>query len=94
VRKDPRVRPDGLCAREGCGRRRPITVASGKKRAQLARYAGLRQLEEDPFCSTVCCRLYHGCPLPDNGCTPAQLEARSAAGRAGKARSGLSRGSA
>jgi len=53
-RGDPPVRADGRCAQ--CGKPRKLTK-------QARRYAGY-QLDADPFCSTHCCRAYHGTPLP------------------------------
>ena len=53
MKRDPKVRKDGRCAR--C--RNPIVVAK-----HAMRYAGL-QLLFDPFCSTVCCREWHGATL-------------------------------
>jgi len=44
VHTDPPLRPDHMCVVEGCGR--PLT------RIAVA--------NEDPFCSTVCCRAYYG----------------------------------
>lgn len=46
---DPPARADGRCARPGC-------------RAKLAfkKRRGLEHLYDDPFCSTECCKAYHG----------------------------------
>lgn len=49
---DPPVRDDKKCA--VCGKSRNVTK---KKR----RYAGAA-IDLDPFCSTKCCRAYHGAP--------------------------------
>lgn len=52
LKPDPPVREDGLCARPGCTKRR--------KPPATTRYATLQDFETDPFCSTKCCREYHG----------------------------------
>lgn len=49
---EPAVRADGLCARPGCSSPLP-------RSRQLRKYAGAA-LDSDPFCSTVCCKLYYG----------------------------------
>lgn len=54
--QDPPVRRDGRCATAGCTRPLPRSKPA-------MRYAGA-QLETDPFCSTGCCRRFHGCELP------------------------------
>lgn len=80
---DPPVRADGSCAHPGCGQKRPIAVLTGKKLAELVRYAGHAQIEADPFCSTRCARKWHGCPLePEED--EARVDSRSAAGRASR----------
>src|SRR5690242_4020785 len=91
VRRDPAVRKDGRCARQGCNRMRPIAVLTGKKRRELIRYAGAFQLERDPFCSSRCARAFHGCSLASEEDLDA-AEARSEAGRRGKAAGPLSTG--
>jgi hypothetical protein len=47
---DPPVRPDGKCARPGCGK---------KRRAQISSYARASDFERDPFCSRTCCEQFH-----------------------------------
>lgn len=89
--KDPAVRKDGYCARKGCNRMRPIAVLEGKKRRELIRYAGAFQLEHDPFCSSRCCRAFHGTSLASEEDLDA-AELRSEAGRRGKAAGPLSNG--
>lgn len=50
VKRDPRVRPDGLCAQ--CGGPRP-------ERPENA-YASQAQYDVDPFCSASCAKQWHG----------------------------------
>ena len=88
---DPRVRKDGKCARPGCTKQRPIVTATGKKRKEMIRYAGAFQLERDPFCSATCARKFHGCELDGGAFTEEQIEARSEAGRRGKAAGQMAR---
>ena len=88
--KEPRVRNDGKCARQGCNRPRPVAVLTGKKLGELRRYAGA-QIELDPFCSSACCRVFHGCPIPGDE-DPVATELRSEAGRRGKDAGPLSHG--
>lgn len=57
MKDDPPVRADGNCY--GCGAPRRIT-------AQAQKYAGV-QLELDPWCSSKCCRAWHGTALPLTG---------------------------
>jgi len=47
VTSDPRPASDGLCVVTDCG----------KPRTRIA------ELNDDPFCSTVCCRRWYGCEL-------------------------------
>lgn len=47
------VRADGRCVQ--CGKPRVITK-------QARQYAGV-QLDMDPFCSSACCRAWHGAPM-------------------------------
>lgn len=84
---DPPVRKDGVCARPGCTTKRPVAVLTGKKLAELRRYAG-QQIEQDPFCSSRCARKWHGCPL-DREEDEELVDRRSAAGR--RARANLAR---
>ena len=51
---DPPVRDDGCCI--VCEKPRTITK-------QVRRYAGV-QIDSDPFCSSRCCREWHGTALP------------------------------
>ena len=88
---DPRVRKDGQCARPGCTRLRPIVALKGKQLRELKRYAG-NQAEKDPFCSATCARAYHGCPLDNGKFSEEEIEAKSEAGRRGKAAGPLSHG--
>jgi hypothetical protein len=53
MRRDPPVRRDGRCAQ--CKGER----ATPKGRA----YARTGEIERDPFCSTQCCKAYHGVKL-------------------------------
>lgn len=57
---DPPVRADGKCV--VCGRGRKIK-RSGKYGLDKN---GRRVAATDPFCSTQCCREYHGTSLPDH----------------------------
>ena len=54
MKPDPIPRADGRCARAGCSK--PIAI---KRHAKVppAAYAG------EPFCSTECCKVYHGVEL-------------------------------
>lgn len=83
---DPRVRKDGRCAHKACAKLRPIVTATGNKRRELIRYAGAFQLERDPFCSSRCCRAFHGTSLASEEDLEVS-EQRSEAGRRGKAAS-------
>ena len=56
MKRDPKVRKDGLCARRGCTK--PLQKITERHR----RYGGAL-LEFEPFCSSVCCRIYHGTTL-------------------------------
>lgn len=51
---DPKVRPDGRCARTGCSNLRP----GDNLQSQVPGLTAL--LADDPFCSAACCRLHHG----------------------------------
>ncbi len=55
LKDDPPVREDGLCALSSC--RKP------RKPERSKRYGGA-EAARDPFCSTECARIWHGCPLP------------------------------
>lgn len=55
---DPPVRGDGRCAHCGGQRGRLPKAITQRNKAILA-----RELELDPFCSTVCCRSWHGTEL-------------------------------
>lgn len=79
MKKDPRVRKDGLCAEPSCRKPRRITKQSRK-------YAG-DAVVLDPFCSTECCRKWHGVELETKG-----AEAQREAGRASAARFRAERG--
>lgn len=64
MRKDPRVRKDGRCALPSC--RKP-------RNPKRNPYSGMEPFL-DPFCSTNCCREYHGAPrneLPHSMLGPA-----------------------
>lgn len=52
---DPPVRSDGRCARPGCGKPRKMPASNAAKA-----YIDRRHYEADPWCSTDCCRTYHG----------------------------------
>ena len=60
IKPDPRRRKDLTCALPGCD----------KKLQPPSTYAGEHGLS-DPFCSSSCCRAYHGNPLPSP--TPSPL---------------------
>jgi hypothetical protein len=53
MKKDPRRRKNGTCAHRGCKRHLPEITSRHR------RYAG-DALLLDPFCSTECCKEYHG----------------------------------
>ena len=65
LKPDPLARPDGRCV---------VCLKPRKVSAQARKYAGA-QLDLDPFCSSRCCRRWHGTELPE---TP-----QSVAGRKG-----------
>lgn len=60
-RRDPRVRRDGRCAQ--CGGKRLTRLP--KVITQRSKTELLIHLNADPFCCAVCCRAYHGAPIPD-----------------------------
>lgn len=62
VRTDPPRRTDGYCARPGCMRRLP--AGPPKTMPKSLRPMFVEALAADPFCSSVCARLYHGNPEP------------------------------
>lgn len=71
---EPKPRRDGRCARAGCAKK----VVRSKA---VRRYAG-DQIDREPFCSTECCRRYHGCELASNvGVDDEVIEARKRGGR-------------
>lgn len=73
--KDPRVRKDGKCVT--CKKPKPVLKRS------LRKYAG-NQYDRDPFCSSRCCRRFHGCELAnDHGLSEEVIQAREEAGRRG-----------
>lgn len=61
MKADPPVRADGRCARPGCGK--PRKMPKAQKGIDPLAY------ERDPFCSTECCRRYHGAALPERDAT-------------------------
>lgn len=73
VLTDPPVRKDGKCARDGCGRLRKVTK-------QVRKYAG-DQIDFDPFCSTECCRKFHGLTWRNDNPDEELTEKRAEAGR-------------
>lgn len=54
IRKDPKVRADGLCA-----------VCKGERKVPENRQKGvsISVYTEDPFCSATCARTYHNNPI-------------------------------
>jgi hypothetical protein len=60
---DPPVPEDGSCALCGGPRRTPATY-TGKP------YATAEQYASEPFCSTECCREWHGVLLPASPWSP------------------------
>lgn len=50
ARRDPKVRADGMCAQ--CRKPRRSDVSA--------------QVLLDPFCTSVCCRVWHECALPES----------------------------
>jgi hypothetical protein len=79
---EPKPRKDGKCARPGCTRRLP-------RSRNAKRYAG-DWLELDPWCSSYCCRAFHGVSIPGDDDIE-MAERRSEAGRRGKQAGPLSR---
>lgn len=58
---DPAVRKDGCCAQ--CAKpRNAVLGAIGKPGTNQA---AVEQALKDPFCTSECCRRFHGCPLPE-----------------------------
>jgi hypothetical protein len=55
MKKDPRVRKDGKCYVCKKPRRLPKALQKG---------VPVQMYELDPFCSSVCARVYHANPLP------------------------------
>lgn len=53
MKKEPKRRKDLICALPGCGKQLP----------PLSDYAGEHGFA-DPWCSSACCRAWHGNPLP------------------------------
>ena len=85
-RRDPRVRKDGLCA--GC--RKPRTAhrlpAKGKKpgaktATRMDQNLWLSELAKDPWCSSRCCRRYHGVVYQSDEAGDKLTESRARAGR-------------
>jgi hypothetical protein len=67
LRPDPPVRRDRICARPDCPK--PLVTPTPQHR----KYGGTAILSE-PFCSTECCKLYHGVivtPAPPRPCRTA-----------------------
>lgn len=60
MKKDPKVRKDGMCAQ--C--RKPRTPKKGLS-GQTGTFARLfaAEVERDPFCSAVCAKTWHGVSL-------------------------------
>ena len=79
IKEDPPVRADGRCAGPGCRKLRKVSE-------QARKYAGA-QLDLDPFCSTTCCRKWHGCELAVVG-TEAQTEGDKTSASQVRAQSG------
>ena len=52
-KREPRVRPDGRCARRGCD-----------KKVDIKTNPHTGGLYKDPFCSTECCKLHYGIITP------------------------------
>jgi hypothetical protein len=57
---DPPVRKDGRCAVPSCKQKRTRLHPKTAKRKPEGRYATRDDYARDPFCSSVCCRAYHG----------------------------------
>lgn len=59
---DPDRRVDGLCAREGCGKR--LAAGPPKSMPKHLRETFVPVLAADPFCSGQCARAHHKVPGP------------------------------
>lgn len=51
MRPDPPLRKDRRCARKGCSKRLKVPAQT---------LAAREVYERDPFCTSVCCKIYHG----------------------------------
>ncbi len=58
MRADPPVRTDGLCATPGCGKR--LISGPPKTMPKALRALFVAELAREPYCSTRCCREWHG----------------------------------
>src|SRR5262245_48295450 len=75
MRRDPRVRKDNLCVQ--CMKpRRTVT-------REMRQYAG-DQIERDPFCSSTCCRAWHGTSLAPPAKAPPRMARHGTTGSAYK----------
>lgn len=61
MRPDPPIRKDGLC----------VVCWKPRKPERSAKY-GQGEADLDPFCSSPCCRVWHGTTLPESNLTRAQ----------------------
>jgi hypothetical protein len=66
LRENPPVRADGTCAHcFGQRRRAERNHSQADSGTRLQRSIWEGHLEKEPFCSTECCRAWHGCPLAE-----------------------------
>jgi hypothetical protein len=82
MRPDPCVRTDGRCAAPSCKQKRTRLHPKNAKRKPEGRYATRDDYANDPFCSAVCCRAYHGvgnplvCAVCEEDFTPKRSDAQ------------------
>lgn len=62
MNRDPSPRADGKCA--VCRKKRPDP---GRKGEHARRPGWREEWAADPFCSSTCCRKFHGCAIVEDG---------------------------
>lgn len=60
MRPEPAIREDGRCALDSCRK----AIKPPKRRRDVP-----ARLYEDPFCSTDCCKAFHGVATPQRDAT-------------------------